>query len=80
MRPPPAIDDAICVPERIRSSSGWSSRDRARQPALILTIEPLIDIVREIDRAPAYNERAAAILVRARSNAESVGVVGRHAF
>ena len=78
--PPPAVDNAICVPERIRSSAGWSWRDRARPPARILTIEPLIDIVREIDHTVADGERAAAILVSARANAESVGVVGRHAF
>jgi hypothetical protein len=78
--PPPAIDNAICVPERIRSSSGWGWRDRARRPARILTIEALIDIVREIDRTLTDCERAAAILVRACANAENVGVVGRHAF
>ena len=78
--PPAVVDNAICVPERVRSGSGWSRRDRARRPARILTIEPLIDIVREIDHTVAYGERAAAILMRARSNAEGVGVVGRHAF
>ena len=46
----------------------------------ILAIEPLIEIVREVDHAVADGERAAAILVSARANAESVGVVGRHAF
>src|ERR1700691_2082689 len=78
--PPPAVDNAICVPERIRSSSGWSRRDRARRPARILAIEPLIDIVREIDHTVADDERAAAILVSARANAESIGVLGRRAF
>ena len=46
----------------------------------ILAIEPLIEIVREVDHAVADGERAAAILVSARANAESVGVLGRHAF
>ena len=46
----------------------------------VLAIEPLIDIVREIDHAVADGERAAAILVSAGANAESVGVVGCHAF
>ena len=59
---------------------GRSRRDRGRRPARILTIEPLIDIVREIDHTLAYGERAATILVRARSNTESVGVIGYHAF
>ena len=78
--PPPAVDNAICVPERIRSSAGWSWRDRARPPARILTIEPLIDIVREIDHTVADYVRATAILVSARANAENVGVVRRDAF
>jgi hypothetical protein len=77
---PAAVEDPIGVPERIHSGVGWSRRDRARRPARILTIEPLIDIVREIDRTIVDCERAAAILVRARANAENVGVVGRHAF
>src|ERR1700688_2539595 len=60
---PAAVYDAIRVPQRIRSGAGWSRRDRARRPACILAIEPLIDIVREIDYAVADGERAAAILV-----------------
>ena len=63
--PPAVVDNAICVPERVRSGSGWSRRDRARPPARIVTIEPLIDIVREIDHTIADDKRAAAILVRA---------------
>src|SRR5258708_5400995 len=78
--PPPAVDNAICVPERIRGGSGWSRRDGAGRPPRIRTIEPLIDIVREIDHPVADGERAAAILVSARANAESVGVIGRHTF
>jgi hypothetical protein len=52
----------------------------ARRPAGILAIEPLIDIVREIDHAVVDGERAAAILVSARANAVSVGVVGCYSF
>src|SRR5580704_15490056 len=77
---PAGVDDAICVPQRIYWGAGWSRRDRPRRPACILAIKPLIDIVREIDYAVADSERAAAILVGARANAESVSVVGRDAF
>src|SRR5271165_5882772 len=75
---PAAVDDAICVPQRIRSGADWSLRNRTRRPACVVTIESLIAIVREIDHAVANGERAAAILVSARANAEGVGVVGRH--
>ena len=78
--PPSAVDDTVCVPQPIRRGASQSRRDRARRAARILTIESLIDIVREIDHTVANGERAAAILVRARANAESVGVVGCHAF
>ena len=61
-------------------AANWSRRYRARRPACILAIEPLIDIVREINYAVADGERAAAILVSARANAKSVSVVGRDAF
>jgi hypothetical protein len=78
--PPPVVDNAICVPERVRSGARWNRRDRARRPARILAIEPLIDIVREIDHPIADYVRATAILVSARANAENVGVVRRDAF
>ena len=78
--PPAAVDDAIRVPQRARSGSVRCKRDRAGRQASILAIEPLIEIVREIHHAVAHGERAAAILVSPRANAESVGVVGRHAF
>src|SRR5271165_7544908 len=77
---PAAVDDAICVPQRIRSGADWSLRNRARRPACVVTIESLIAIVREIVHAVANGERAAAIFVGARANAESVGVVGSHAL
>ena len=77
---PARIYDAIGVSQRILRGAGWSRRHRARRPACILAIEPLIDIVREIYYAVADGERAAAILVSARANAESVSVVGRDAF
>ena len=48
--------------------------------ACVLAIEPLIAIVREVDHAVADGERAPTVFVSARPNAESVGVVGRHAF
>jgi hypothetical protein len=66
MRSRAAVDNAICIPQCIDSGAGWNRRDRARRPARILTIEPLIDIVREIDHTVADGERAAAILVCAR--------------
>jgi biotin-(acetyl-CoA carboxylase) ligase len=60
-----AVEDPICVPQRICSGAGRSGRHWARRPARTLTIEPLIDIVRETDHTVADGERAAAILVRA---------------
>jgi hypothetical protein len=77
---PPRIDDAIRIPQRIRSGASWSWGEGAGRPACILPIEPLVDIVREIDHAAGHNERAASILVRACANAESVGVVRSHEF
>ena len=72
------------TPSAYRSASAATSVGagviRDRRPVCILAIEPLIEIVREINHAVADGERAAAIFVRARANTESVGVVGRHAF